>query len=124
MTRRGSARASAWWIASSGWPRRADVGELAVAAAWGSALALGRAAALPDPPSWDAVLRVAAAERLLPLAWTRSGAVLRQRLPAAEVAAWRARALVELSAGERRAQRALGVVRLLRGGGVDAVLLR
>ena len=98
--------------------------DIAVAAAWGSALALGRPTALADPPAWDAVLRLAAAERLLPLAWTRSGSVLRQRLPAADVAAWRARALVELSAGERRAQQALGIVRLLRGGGVDPVLLR
>lgn len=98
--------------------------DLALAAAWGSALALGRAGSLPAPPSWDLVLRVATAERLLPLAWARSGAVLRQRLPAAEVGRWRAGALTELSAAERRAERALRVVRSLRGGGVNAVLLR
>lgn len=98
--------------------------DLAVAAAWGSALALGRAGSLPAPGSWDLVLRVAAAERLLPLVWTRSGAVLRQQLGAADVARWRAGALTELAAAERRSERSLRIVRLLRGGGVDAVLLR
>lgn len=98
--------------------------ELALAAAWGSALALGREPALPPPASWEPVLQVLVAERLLPLAWTRGGATMRRILPAAAVDGWRARALLELSAGERRAARALSIVRLLRGGGVPTILLR
>lgn len=98
--------------------------ELALAAAWGSALALGRESLLPPPASWERVLQLLVAERLLPLAWTRSGATMRRLLPEAAVAEWRARALLELSAGERRVARALAVARLLRGGGVPAILLR
>ena len=85
-------------------------------------LALGR----PESPvgDWASVLEVARAERLLGIAWLRSGARIRETAPASVVATWRAIAL-ELD-GRARAQleTLAGLSELLRSRGVSAIVLK
>jgi Uncharacterised nucleotidyltransferase len=85
-------------------------------------LALGR----PGCPvgDWASVLEVARAERLLGIAWLRSGVRIRGTAPPSVVATWRAAAL-ELDARARaQVETLVGLSELLRSRGVTAIVLK
>ena len=94
------------------------------AACWALRLARGAPPVGLEPRDWRRVLDVAARERCVPLAWSRSGAFIRAHAPPDVVAHWRL-AAVEADRAARRLFSAMTMaLRALAGAGVDAIVLK
>ena len=91
--------------------------------AWVLRLAMG----MPDengPSKWDGILESATAERCAALAWVRSGAYIRARAPAREVARWRAFAVANDANARAQGNALREAWASLRTRSVDAVVLK
>jgi len=95
---------------------------------WGMAardalrLALGRSA--PAVGDWDSVLEVARAERLLGIAWVRSGPLIRATAPASVVATWRAAGLELDQRARSQLDTLVRLIELLTAHRVNAIVLK
>jgi len=85
-------------------------------------LALARA--VSDELDWTRVLEVARAERLLGIAWLRSGSVIRAGAPPSVAATWRAAALDQDDRARLQLETLVELKELLSGRGVRPIVLK
>lgn len=78
----------------------------------------------PPKLSWDAVYDVAFRERLAPLAWLRSGAIIRRDAPPAVRDRWRSYVVALHAHGARQLALMADTIAAMRGGGVVPVVLK
>lgn len=94
------------------------------AAALALRLALGTARGSEQAADWDRTFDVASRELLAPLAWLRSGRVIRRNAPPVIARAWRRVALGAHLRGQQQLALVREATRQLRDAGVDAVVLK
>ena len=105
----------------SGYGRNGDVRD---AVALALRLARGRPAAVDAAADWEATFEAASRELLAPLAWSRSGAFIREHAGAAHAGAWRRAALAAHLHGQQQLSLLHDATTALDETGIDAVVLK